>query len=139
MNKSMDLESRMEGSACFVTANDVTYSYRHPTGEQVSAAMALAGVDPAMFMNAENSEGVSLDVLRTAGKMARAYELLGAYCVFEVKPRPKMEEGAKWRERDELGLICLSEDAQMALDPILTKLGGHLLSLSNVSKEEGKD
>lgn len=135
----MDLQSRMEGSVCFVTSNDVIYSYRHPTSEQISAAMALAEVDPAMFVNAEGKESVSLDILRTAGKMSRAYELLGAYCVFEVAPRPEMEKGAKWRVRDQLGLISLSEEAQMALDPILTKMGGHLLSLSNISEQEGKD
>ena len=139
MNKSMDLEARMEGSACLVKANGVTYSYRHPTAEQISAAMALADVEPSALSIDDPSEGVSLDVLRTAGKMARAYELLGAYCVFEVSPRPELESGSKWRVRDELGLLSLSEEAQIALDPILTKLGNHLLSLSNVSPEEGKD
>ncbi len=134
MAPSMELIARLEGAANVVEAGGVAYTYRHPTQAQIAASMALAGVSQDEI--SEASEGrISDGTIEAAAKMERAYELLGALCVEAVDPAPC----DPLRERNRLGLLQLTEAAQVALSPQIGMIGEYLIEKSTVSDVEGKD
>jgi len=139
MNQGMDLSARLEGGVETVTLPSGTViSYRHPTQAQISAAMASAGVEVALLDEANEDQKVTTDLLDQIPRLERAKELIGAYCLIDMDPRPALPAGAAWRERGSHRLRRLSEAAQEKLDPMLTTLGEYLLDKSNASDEEGK-
>lgn len=133
-----NLSARLEGGLEVTKIEEagITISFRHPTKEQISAAMAGADVN-FNLLQGEASEGGHLtpEQMGVAGKMLRAYELVGAYCISRVEPAP-LAEGM--RVRDEYGLIRLSEEALLALDPYVRRLGEYLFEQSKVGDEEGE-
>lgn len=133
-----DLAARLEGAVSAVEVGGVTISYRHPTNDQISAAMAKASVNPEIIQNASASGAASIEAMEETAKMRRAYEFLAGYCISSIAPSPELENGAKLRVRDKFGLRTLSDEALDAIDPYASKLGEYLLEQSNISDAEGE-
>lgn len=139
MTLSADLIARLEGSPEVINLSDGrVISYRHPTREQKSAAMAAAGISVDELISVEESGAIDQRRQEATARMARAYEILGAYCVVDISPLPKALEGQTIRERDQYGLLRLIDAAQVALDPMLQIIGEHLFIDSGVSEAEGE-
>lgn len=136
-----NLQARLEGAVQVVELTDgVTISFRHPTREQIAAAMAKAGVTMGNLRAAQESGQVDIAAMEDTAKMPVAYEYIGAYCVVDVHPRPDLTAtGAAFRCRDKYGLRSLSESAMEALDPYIMRLGEYLLEQANISESEGED
>jgi hypothetical protein len=100
--------------------------------------MAGAGISLDELIKAEESGIIDQRRQEATARMARAYELVGAYCVVGIEPLPASLEGCTLRERDAYGLLRLTEAAQLALDPMLQIIGEHLFTASGVSDAEGE-
>lgn len=135
-----NLQARLEGGVEVVTLSDGSaISFRHPTREQISAAMGKAGFDMTNINKAQETGVIDVEAMKDTGRMPVVYENLGGYCIKDVQPRPELPAGAAFRGRDSLGLRCLTEAALDALDPYVERLGEYLLEQSNLSDAEGED
>jgi len=136
VSQALDLNARLEGGPSTVTAGGTTYTYRHPTKEQIAAAMSLAGVDVSALSAASESGEATTATMELAARMGRANELLGAMCVTRVD----VPDGSPIRRvRNSLQLLQLPDEALDDLAPQIERIGEYLFEQSSVGDGEGKD